>query len=82
MYFWLHWVFVAALRLSLVAASGDYSSCSAGASRCGGFSCWRAGALGAWASVVVALGLGCSAACGTFPGQGSNLCPLHWQVDP
>ena len=25
-YFWLHWVFVAAHRLSLVAASGGYSS--------------------------------------------------------
>ena len=24
-YFWLHWVFVAVLRLSLVAASGGYS---------------------------------------------------------
>ena len=38
-------------------------------------------ALGAQASVVVARGLSCSAACGTFPDQGSNLCPLHWQVD-
>ena len=25
-YFWLHWVFIAARRLSLVAASGGYSS--------------------------------------------------------
>ena len=25
--------------------------------------------------------LSCSAACGIFPDQGSNLCPLHWQVD-
>ena len=32
-------------------------------------------------SVVVAHGLSCSAACGIFPDQGSNLCPLHWQVD-
>ena len=32
-------------------------------------------------SVVVAHGLSCSAACGTFLDQGSNLCPLHWQVD-
>ena len=23
----------------------------------------------------------CSAACGIFPEQGSNLCPLHWQAD-
>ena len=32
-------------------------------------------------SVVVAHGLSCSMACGIFPDQGSNLCPLHWQVD-
>ena len=32
-------------------------------------------------SVVVAHGLSCSAACGIFPDQGPNLCPLHWQAD-
>ena len=32
-YFWLHWVFVAVHRLSLVAASGGYSSL-----QCAGFS--------------------------------------------
>ena len=26
-------------------------------------------------------GLSCSAACGIFPDQGSNLCLLHWQAD-
>ena len=26
-------------------------------------------------------GLSCSEACGIFPDQGSNPCPLHWQVD-
>ena len=36
---------------------------------------WSAG------SVVVAHRLRCSAACGIFPDQGSNPCPLHWQVD-
>ena len=35
----------------------------------------------ATASVVVAHGLSCSTACGIFPDQGSNLCPLHWQAD-
>ena len=30
-------------------------------------------------SVIVAHRLSCSAACGIFLGQGSNLCPLHWQ---
>ena len=32
-------------------------------------------------SVVVAHGPCCSAACGIFPDQGSNPCPLHWQAD-
>ena len=32
-------------------------------------------------SVVVAHGLSCSMACGIFPDQGSNPCPLHWQTD-
>ncbi len=45
-YFWLHWVFVAARGLSLC--------CGPRASHCGGFSCCRARALGTRASVVVA----------------------------
>ena len=36
---------------------------------------------GGWASVVVAHVLSCPAACGVFPDQGSNLCPLHWQAN-
>ena len=36
---------------------------------------WHAG------SVVAAHGLSCSVACGIFPDQGSNPCPLHWQAD-
>ena len=44
-------------RLSLVAASGGYSSLQCAASHCRGFSCRRARALGAQASVVVARGL-------------------------
>ena len=67
--------------LSPVAASGGHSS-----SRCAGLSLsWplllrstgstRAG------SVVVAHGPSWSAACGIFPDQGSNPCPLHWQAD-
>ena len=31
-------------------------------------------------SVVVAHGPSCSAACGIFPDQSSNPCPLHWQA--
>ncbi|KAJ8796210.1 hypothetical protein J1605_018152 [Eschrichtius robustus] len=29
----------------------------------------------------MARGPGCSAACGIFPDQGSNPCPLHWQAE-
>ena len=82
-FLWLPWVFVAACRLSLVAASRGYSSL-----QCSGFSLWwllccgcTARALGAQASVVVAHGLSCSAVRGIFPDQGSNPCPLHWQAD-
>ena len=62
-YFWLHWVFVAAPGVSVVAASQSYSSL-----RYTGFPLWcllycRAQALGAWASVVVAHGL---SSCGSW----------------
>ena len=78
-FLWLCWVFVSVRGLSLVAASGGHSS-----SRCAGLplsrplllrSSRRAG------SAVVAHGLSCSAACGIFPDQGLNPCPLHWQAD-
>ena len=88
-YFWLCWVFIAARGLSLVAASGGCSWL-----RCAGFSLrWLLlfqsmdsrhtgfSGCGTRASVVVAHRLSCSAACGIFPDQGSNPCPLHWQVD-
>ena len=54
---------------------------------CGLQQLWHAGSvvvahgLQSAGSVVVAHGLSCSAACGIFPDQGSNLCPLHWQAD-
>ena len=32
-------------------------------------------------SVVVSYRLSCLAACGIFLDQGSNTCPLHWQMD-
>ena len=59
---------------------GKLSTCSAQASHYSGFSCCRARALGAWASLAEALGLSCFTACWIFP-QGLNLCPLYWQVD-
>ena len=80
-YLWLCWVFVSVRGLSLVAASGDHSS-----SRCAGLSLSRPLLLQSTGSrragsVVVAHGPSCSAACGIFPDQGSNPCPLHWQAD-
>ena len=67
--------------LPLVAASGGHSS-----SRCAGLSLsrpllWRSTGSRRTGSVVVAHGRSCSAACGIFPDQGSNPCPLHWQAD-
>ena len=67
--------------LSLVAASGGHSS-----SRCAGLSLSRPLLLRSTGSrragsVIVAHGPICSAACGIFPDQGSNPCPLLWQAD-
>ena len=80
-YLWLCWVFVSVRGLSLVVASGGHSS-----SRCVGLSLSRPLLLRSTGSrragsVIVAHGPSCSAACGIFPDQGSNLCPLHWQAD-
>ena len=68
-------------ELSLAAASGGHSS-----SRCAGPSLsWplllRSTGSRRTGSVVVAHGPSCSTACGIFPDQGSNPCPLHWQAD-
>ena len=51
------------------------------ASHCGSFSCCRAQVLGCPGSAAVVHWLSCPAAHGIFPDQGSNPCPLHWQVD-
>ena len=39
------------------------------------------GLWGMWASVAGAFRLSCPKAYGIFLDQGSNLCPLHWQVN-
>ena len=64
--FWLHWVFAAARRLSLVVASGGYSS-----SPCAGLSLQASLVMehsleNSQASVVVAHGLRCLTTCGIF----------------
>ena len=67
--------------LSPVAASGGHCS-----SRCAGLSLSRPLLLRSTGSrcagsATVAHGPSCSAACGIFPDQGSNPCPLHWPED-
>ena len=80
-YFWLCWVFrllcEGFLQLRQVGATlhrGARASHYRGLSL-RSTSSRRAG------SVVVAHGPSCSAACGIFPDQGSNPCPLPWQAD-
>ena len=80
-FIWLCWVFISVRGLPLVVASGGHSS-----SRCAGLSPSRPLLLRSTGSrragsVVVAHGPSCSTACGIFPDQGSNPCPLHWQAD-
>ena len=60
---------------------GLLSCCNAQASQRSVFSYCGTQALGTRVSVVAALGLSCSMACGIFPDQGWNPCPLHWQGD-
>ena len=78
-YLWLHWVFAATCRLSLVAvqALGTWASlvaaqglvaCGSRALECAGFS-----NCGMWAQLLLSTQ--------NLPNQGSNPCPLHWQVD-
>ena len=80
-YFWPRWVFISVRGPSPVAASGGHSS-----PRCAGLSLSRSLLLRSTGSrragsVIVAHGPSCSVACGIFPDQGSNPCPLHWQAD-
>ena len=51
------------------------------ASHCRGLSLLRSTSSRRTGSAVVAHGPSCSTACGIFPDQGSNPCPLHWQAD-
>ena len=64
LFIWLHGVFIAVCRLSLVAGSGAHASLYSG------FSCYRAQVRGKQASVVVGHGLSCPMSCGIFQDQG------------
>ena len=67
--------------LSLVVPSGGYSLVVVGefliavASLVAEYGLWSTG------SLVVVQRLSCFAACGIFPDQGSNQCPLHCKAD-
>ena len=79
-YFWLCWAFIAEHGLSPVVVSKGYCLAVRGlliavASLVAELGLWSTG------SVVMAHGLSLSMACGIFPDQGSNLCPMHWQAD-
>ena len=65
---------IAVHRLSLVVVSGGHSSLWC-------LGCSLRGLLLLQSTGSRRMGLSCSAACGIFPAQGSNLCPLHWQAD-
>ena len=78
--FWLHWVYVAAPGLSLAAARQDYSPVAVLGPLMQRLLSLQFTDSSAQALVVVAHGLILSTACGIFPDQGSNLCPLHWQA--
>ena len=82
------------LLQGLLSSCGEWvlhSHCCTWASRCGGFSCHGAQALGhagfsgcgsqALEHKLVVLRLSCSAVCGIFPNQESKLCLLLWEVD-
>ena len=76
---WLPWVSVAVHGLSLVAASRSSSlvvvrGLLTMASLVAEHKLWNTG------SAVVVHGLSCPVACGIFLNQGSNPCPLSWQV--
>ena len=80
-YLWLCWVFVSVRGLSPVAASGGHSSSRrAGLSLSRSLLLWSTGSRCA-GSAIVAHRPSCSTACGIFPDQVSNPCPLHWQAD-
>ena len=76
--FCLRWVFIVVCGL-LIAAASLVAECGLGQE---GFSSCGYWALCVWGSVVMAHRLSCPVACGIFPYQGLNPCPLHWQVGP
>ena len=77
--FWLHRAFVAALLWSPRVGTILQLWCVASSLR--GLLFLQSTSSRARVSVAVALRLSHPVACGIFPDQGSNLCPLPWQAD-
>ena len=75
--FWLHWIFVAARGLSLVAVGGDHSLVAVLGPLIAVASLVEHGLQNAGSVVVVPV-FTCPRACGIFQDEGLNL--LHWQV--
>ena len=76
------------LLLGLFSSCGEWgllSGCGAGASLVVPRGTWASvvmvHGLQGMGSVAMAYRLSCPVACGIFPDQGSNPCPLHWPVD-
>ena len=91
-YFWLFWVFFTNGLFLWLRPVGAALLSGVRACHCSGFSCGAlalgregfvvaAPGLSSTGSIIVAHGLGCCTACGIFPGQGSNLSLLRWQMD-
>ena len=82
-YLWLRWVFHCYTGFSLAAVSRGYSLFIVAVHRLliAVASLIVEHRLQGAGSAVAANGLCCATACGIFPDQGSNPCPLHWQVD-
>ena len=86
-YYYYYFKFMAVLRLRFCARA--FSSCGKrghSSSRFASLSLSRPLLLRSTGSrcagsVIVAHGPSCSVACGNFPDQCSNPCPLHWQAD-
>ena len=81
-YLFIYFMAVLGLRFCARAFSscwqvGATLHCGARASHYRGLSCCGAQAPDAQAQQLWLTGPSCSAACGIFPDQGSNLCPLH-----
>ena len=87
MYLWLIWVFFAAPALSLVVASGVYSSLWGSDFPLQWLLLWSLdlSSCSPWALECGLCSCGhrlcCSEACRSFHDQGWNRCPLRWQAD-